>query len=160
MGEYVVGSARDVLVCIGLGSCIGLTLLDRGGRVGGLAHVMLPISAYDADAQPGKFADTAVPALIDAVVAIGGRRRRLEAVLVGGAQMFSFAGSPSRDIGGRNAAAVGEALAAARIPVIAAATGGTRGRSMVYAVGEPEVIVREAAGSRVALLGARAQVAA
>ena len=41
MGEYASSArAGDVLVSLGLGSCIGLALLDRRATVAGLAHVM------------------------------------------------------------------------------------------------------------------------
>ncbi len=43
MGKLAVSAtAGDVLVTIGLGSCIGLVIADRRARVAGLAHVMLP----------------------------------------------------------------------------------------------------------------------
>jgi chemotaxis protein CheD len=124
MGELAVATEADhVLTAIGLGSCIGLVLVDRGRATFGLAHVMLPErpSTAPADTQPGRFADSAVPALVDALVARGARRVRLEAFLVGGAQMFTFGGG-SMDVGARNDAAVRAGLAAARLPVRAAET--------------------------------------
>ena len=61
MGELAVSSAAgDVLVSLGLGSCIGLALVDRKMGIAGLAHVVLPDSAGQDDAGPGKFADRAV----------------------------------------------------------------------------------------------------
>ena len=45
MGELAVsGTVGDELVAIGLGSCIGLALVDRDANVAGLAHVVLPES--------------------------------------------------------------------------------------------------------------------
>jgi len=32
----------DKIYTVGLGSCIGIALYDRGLRLGGLAHIMLP----------------------------------------------------------------------------------------------------------------------
>ena len=64
MGELAVSTGPgDVLTSIGLGSCIGLVLLDRAKGVVGLAHVMLPERPASVAPQPGKFADSAVPAL-------------------------------------------------------------------------------------------------
>jgi chemotaxis protein CheD len=157
MGEWVTSAEADgVLACIGLGSCIGLALLDRRAGVAGLAHVMLPESPPAGTPQPGKFADLAVPALLADLEALGAARHRLEAVLVGGAQMFSFAQRPAggagQEIGARNEDAVREQLRAARITVRAAATGGDKGRSMrVFVAGE--VVCREAAGTPETLLG-------
>ncbi|MGE4426888.1 MAG: chemotaxis protein CheD [Solirubrobacteraceae bacterium] len=157
MGELAVTDRDDDALCaIGLGSCIGLVLLDTGRARAGLAHVVLPDSAAHRGAPdgppPGKFADVAVPALVDAIVAIGARRSRLGAVLVGGAAMFALRpGRPGQDVGRRNAEAVRQALKDLAIPVLAADTGGSTGRTLrVRSTGT--VVVRLAgAGDRVLL---------
>lgn len=155
MGELAVSAAAgDVLACIGLGSCIGLLVVDRAAGVAGLAHVMLPESpAGAAPGSPAKFADTGVPATIEAVAAAGGRRPRLEAALIGGASMFAMAGS--QEIGARNEEAVLEALRREGVPVVAVLTGGSRGRTVKAVLGGPghlpEVSVREAGGADVPL---------
>lgn len=152
MGELVVSAAaEDTLVGLGLGSCIGLALLDRSSGIAGLAHVILPESQGKGDA-PAKFADTAVPELVSQLVALGANRARLEAVLVGGAQMFTFDGPASLEIGKRNAGAVRDALAAAGIAVTAEATGGSRGRTVRVFVGEGRVTSKEAGGAEEDLL--------
>jgi chemotaxis protein CheD len=144
MGEYAFSaSAGDVLVSLGLGSCIGLALLDRRASVAGLAHVVLP-AAEGREGTPGKFADTAVPALLDAVVELGARRTRVDAVLVGGASMFSFGGT-GLDVGQRNDIAVREELARLRIPIAAAETGGSKGRTVRVDV-ESGIVTSKAAG--------------
>lgn len=154
MGELVTSdSAGDVLVSLGLGSCIGLALLDRRRGLAGLAHVVLPASGRRERDAPGKFADLAVPALVDELAARGGVHACMEAVLVGGAQMFSFGSRDSLDVGSRNEAAVRTALAAARIPVRAAATAGAKGRTVRVHVAEGVVTVKEAGGSEGVLYG-------
>lgn len=154
MGEAAASGARgDVLACIGLGSCIGLALVDRAGGVAALAHVMLPVASGPDVVQPHKFADLAVPALVALAAQHGASKVRLEAVLAGGAAMFKLGGS-GQDIGARNAAAVHEQLAALRIPVRASATGGDRGRTIRIHVGPaPSITVREAGGQEQQLLG-------
>lgn len=155
MGEWVVGTEDGtVLTCIGLGSCIGLTLLDRRGGVAGLAHVMLPEAPVTGatPGQAGKFADLAVPLLVEAVLAAGAMRHRLEAVLVGGAQMFAFGTSATQEIGRRNEAAVLTQLKAARIGVTASVTGGEKGRSLRVHVPTCEVVFREAAGQNTTIV--------
>ncbi len=44
MGRIVVERDPAVLSCIGLGSCIGVSLYDKEKKIGGLAHIMLPDS--------------------------------------------------------------------------------------------------------------------
>jgi chemotaxis protein CheD len=160
MGELAASAAAgDVLVSLGLGSCIGLALLDRRTGVAGLAHVVLPDSGGNAADNMLKFADQAVPELVERVVAKGGRRLRLEAALVGGASMFATS-SATLEVGQRNEAAVREQLKALRIPVIAAETGGKRGRTIRVHVDATKVTVREAGGKDHDLVAPRAGVAA
>jgi chemotaxis protein CheD len=161
MGEAAASrTPGDVLACIGLGSCIGLALVDRAGGVAGLAHVMLPESGRPDPPQPHKFADLAVPALVDLVVGHGAAVARLEAALAGGAAMFRL-GAGGQDIGSRNETAVTLLLEHHGEPLRAAATGGSRGRTIRIAVGPDVTIsVREAGGRESVLLGAPAQAMA
>jgi chemotaxis protein CheD len=155
MGELAVTqSPAETLVTIGLGSCIGLALVDQPKAIAGLAHIMLP-EAIGSGGPPGKFADVAVPELIARTVALGAAHRSLQAVVIGGAQMFSLNGGGSLDIGVRNEEAVRGLLAEARIPVIASATGGSRGRTVRVLPGGA-IVAKEAGGVEVELLvGAR-----
>jgi chemotaxis protein CheD len=142
MGELAVLARRGQLVALGLGSCIGLALLDRRLGTAGLAHVVLPQSPEGQRSL--KFADRAVPELVSRLLGLGARRIRLEAVLVGGASMF--AASPALEVGSRNEAAVREQLESLHIPVLASATGGSRGRTVRVDVATTTVSVREAGG--------------
>jgi chemotaxis protein CheD len=146
MGELAASkTVGDMLVTLGLGSCIGLVLMDRRMGVAGLAHVVLPDSGGHTEVNRFKFADHAVPELIKRVTALGARRPMLEAVLVGGASMFAAIGG-SMEVGARNEAAVKAQLAAARIRVHASATGGSRGRTVRVDPKTGIVLVREAGG--------------
>lgn len=149
MGELAVSdTVGDELVAIGLGSCIGLALVDRAANVAGLAHVVLPESQGKTE-PVGKFADLAIPDLIGQLEAAGADRRRLEAVLVGGARMFSV--GASLDIGARNAEAVRDALDREGIKIHAEEVGGNRGRTARVIVGN-EVTSQLAGGPRTSLL--------
>jgi chemotaxis protein CheD len=146
MGELAVSAkAGEVLMSIGLGSCIGLALVDQRRGIAGLAHVMLPEAIGDGG-PVGKFADLAVPELVAQTTALGTSRPMLKAVLVGGAHMFSLGSSGTLDIGVRNAAAVREALAKERITVVAAETGGSKGRTIRVFPGGA-VLSKEAGGA-------------
>jgi chemotaxis protein CheD len=148
MGELAASAAAgDVLVCVGLGSCIGLALVGRRGRACGLAHIVLPEAAGRPADRPAKFAEQAVPALIAALGPNGARG--LDAILVGGAQMFTT--STGMDIGARNEAAVRAALGVAGIPVTASATAGSVGRTVRVHVATGNVTVRDAGSQEVVL---------
>jgi len=145
LGELVSGNRPDqVLVCYGLGSCVGLALHDPVARVGVLAHVVLPDSRLGRGVpdRPGKFADTAVPAAIEEAVRLGAVPARLVARIVGGARMLPVAGIPGMlDIGDRNVEAVQAALARAGIRLIGQDTGGTYGRTVHFFVGTGRLMV-------------------
>lgn len=152
MGEIEVSSqAGEELVARGLGSCIGLALIDRRSGVAGMAHIVLPEAPSEAYPEPGKFADLAVPELISRMEQAGAAVRRLDAVLVGGARMFELG---DMDIGARNAEAVTERLARSGVTVRATDTGGNRGRTMRVTVGEFRVRVKEAGGQLTTLFDA------
>jgi chemotaxis protein CheD len=156
MGELAVSRVPGhVLVSLGLGSCIGLALIDRKMGIAGLAHIVLPQSQGQAQEHPRKFADLALPEMLAELEQIGARRLRLEAVLVGGASMFAVS-TASLEVGQRNEAAVRELLLKERIPVVAAATGGSKGRTVRVDVASSVVTVREAGGKNIELLASSA----
>ena len=148
----------ETLVSVGLGSCIGLAMIDRARGVIGLAHVMLPESQNGAGPLRGRYANHAVPILLEEVVALGASRASIEVGIAGGAQMF--ASSNAIEVGRRNEEAVRAALDALRLPVRAAHTGGDRGRTVRVHACDGVMTAREVAGEEVILLGTRAKVAA
>ncbi len=137
MGELSVVQGTGVLKTL-LGSCIGLVLHDSKSRVGGLAHIVLPV-ANGEQQLPGKYADTAVPELIRQIERAGGKSRNLVAKLTGGANMFAT--TNLNRIGEQNLAKVEQLLLAAGIPVIARNCGGQQGRRIAYDVGTGTVRV-------------------
>jgi chemotaxis protein CheD len=158
MGDLATSAdPGTVLVSIGLGSCIGLALVDAGVGVAGLAHIMLPGPGEAATRPPATFADTGVAALLRSVLELGARPARLTAAIVGGAQMFGSA--VQLQVGARNEEAVRAALRAARLPVAAADTAGAIGRTIRVYVDDACVTSRPAGGSENVLLGALAVTA-
>lgn len=154
MGEFAASAdSDDVLVGLGLGSCIGLALIDRWAGVAGLAHIVLSKGEPNPQDPPVKYAPTAVPFLLERVISLGARKPRLQAVLVGGASMFATSNS-SLEVGRRNEAAVREALARLRVNVTTAATGGKRGRTVRVYMSDGRVTSRVAGSPEEILLGA------
>lgn len=132
------------LITIGLGSCIGIALYDEYKKVAGLAHIMLPESAnFNNVTVPYKFADLAIPLLVEKMEGAGCRRRCLKAKIAGGASMFNFADkSMISDIGKRNSEAVKKALEKMDIPILAEEIGGNKGRTMVIDSQNGEVSIK------------------
>jgi chemotaxis protein CheD len=130
VGEIACANEPEILVTQALGSCIGLTLWDPRLHIGGMAHVMLPASpSDDFSGRRHRFADLAVPELVEMMVDAGAGRHRMVAKIAGGAAMFK--GDSGLDtIGGRNAAAVLEQLGKCGLSVKAADTGGSHARTI------------------------------
>ena len=128
MGAFGVAHDGGILRTL-LGSCVGLVLYERRLKIGGLAHVVLPKAPAGHSGTPGKFVDTAVPALIRKMEELAdGAAFQWCAKLAGGANMFSTAAANT--IGEQNIEAMERVLQELRIPVIARHLGGEQGRRM------------------------------
>jgi chemotaxis protein CheD len=135
MADLVVSKHPAHLVTLGLGSCIGLVIYDQVSKSVGMVHIMLPDSREAKNIpKPGKFADTAVPLLLDELSKIGVNKLQLRAKMAGGAQMFTMPGKDSAifAVGARNVEATLKMLAAEGIRLVAQDTGGSKGRSVEF----------------------------
>lgn len=130
LGKYAVGrDVKDDWVIYGLGSCIGLILCDSTTHVLAMAHIVLPASPKENPPEPARYADTAIPHLLEEMKKLGALTSRIVAKIAGGARMLQISGLVG-DIGARNLEAVREGLARHRIPLIAECVGGTSGRTL------------------------------
>lgn len=132
------------IMTIGLGSCIGIGLYDKTLKVAGLAHIMLPDSTqFKNNTNPMKFADLAIPMLIEKMEKQGCKKRNIIAKIAGGASMFNFSDkSIISDIGKRNGDAVKKALKDEAIPIVAEEIGGNKGRTMILQANDGRVILK------------------
>lgn len=135
MADLVVSRHPATLITLGLGSCIGLVIYDQSSRTAGMVHIMLPDSREAKNIpKPGKFADTALPLLLDELDKLGASRAQLRAKMAGGAQMFTMPGKDSAlfAVGTRNVEATTKLLASTGIRLVASDTGGSKGRSVEF----------------------------
>lgn len=132
MADLKAGKNPDSIISYGLGSCVGIAFYDAQAKVGGLAHIMLPDSTQArASDNHAKFADTAIPVLLEEVIRLGALKNRIVAKIAGGSQMFSFAQATDiMRIGDRNVGAVREVLKALSIKIVAEDVGGNYGRTV------------------------------
>ena len=148
VADLRAGGAGDVLVTLGLGSCVAIALYDERARVGGLAHVLLPsrsLSGREND-TPAKFPQSAVPALVEEMTRRGADHRRLTGRLIGGASMFANLAPPgSIHMGERNVVASREVLHGLGVPVTAEAVGGDFGRSVRFHTEDGRITIRSVA---------------
>lgn len=144
VADLQAARGESVLVTLGLGSCVAIMLHDPAAQVGGLAHILLPSRSLSRGSDnPGRFPQTAVPALLERMAGLGADRRRLTARLVGGAAMFaSIAPAGSIQMGDRNLIAAREVLTGHAIPVVGELVGGGQGRSVWFEVATGTIRVR------------------
>jgi chemotaxis protein CheD len=143
VADLRVGMGSDVLVTVGLGSCVAIVLYDPKARVGGLAHTLLPSPALSrVDGNPAKFPQSAVPRLLELMVAEGARPNRITGRLVGGASMFAALAPPGAiQMGERNLIAARQALHSSGIPLVGEAVGGDFGRTVRLRVSDGQLEV-------------------
>jgi len=95
----------DRIITHALGSCLGITVYDPVAKVGGLLHVMLPLSTIDAGKaleNPFMFVDTGVPRLFLDAYKAGARKERLIVAAAGGASPTGRDREDFFQIGSRN----------------------------------------------------------
>jgi chemotaxis protein CheD len=147
LGEQAISrNAEDILVAYGLGSCVGVVMIDPGNQVSGLLHAVLPRPAdgrVHALHNCSKYVEGGIEGLIAAMVREGANKNRLIVRLVGGANMLMTSGlTRSFDIGTRNIEAAQATLNRLSMPIAAAEVGGHIGRTLRVYVGDSRVTVR------------------
>ena len=131
IADLNVAESPDILRTV-LGSCVGICLFDPEAKVAGLSHIMLP-SLTDLSSNEKKYADTAIPMLVDEMKNKGADTKRVIAKIVGGSTMFKISGnSMMSEIGKNNVVKVKEILAEMKINIIAEDTGGNFGRTIDF----------------------------
>lgn len=133
IGDLNIAKDPQKLITVGLGSCIGIALYDKAIGIAGLSHIMLPDSKqFSSVTNPMKFADLAIPILINKMELKGAKKRNLVAKIAGGASMFNFSDKNIiSDIGYRNGIMVKEVLNELGIKLISEEIGGNKGRTMI-----------------------------
>lgn len=127
----VSANPQDVLATEALGTAVGLAAFDPVARAGGILHFLLPdasLSRARAQKTPALFADTGIPALLQALMDAGGEISRLQVTVAGGACGLDQKGP--FDIGQRNLLALHRVLQANQIPIQHEVAGGPFYRSL------------------------------
>jgi chemotaxis protein CheD len=87
----VSNDPNSSIITYALGSCIGVVAYDGSRKVGGLLHLQLPESQgfeTQAQANPHKFADTGIPAMLETMYRLGATKNHLLVGIFGGANML------------------------------------------------------------------------
>ena len=151
IADLDVSSSPDILRTI-LGSCVGICLYDSERKIGGLSHIMLPSIRSD-DSPKKKYADTAIPILIEEMLKIGAKENGITAKIVGGSNMFRVTNKNPimGDIGRKNIDSVKDILKELKIEIISEDVGGDYGRTIDFYL-ETGVVKVKSHGSDIKLI--------
>ncbi len=136
--------AGDEIITYALGSCLGITAYDPVARVGGLLHVMLPLSTIDPDKasqKPYMFVDTGLPRLFLESYKQGARKSRMIVKVAGGANLQNSANDHFQ-IGKRNLVILRKMLWKNGVLIKAQDVGGSCSRTMSLNIASGEVSVK------------------
>lgn len=144
IGELAVSkNSSDVLKTMALGSCIGVLMFDPTVKVAGLIHIALPDSAVGKATgckKPGRYADTGIPLLINAMKRLGSPVKRNTIVkLAGGASMLDL--KETFNIGKRNILATKKILWKHNLLITAEDIANTISRTVTINVDSGKVIL-------------------
>lgn len=152
IGEIQVSCCPDdVIIALGLGSCVTIIVYDRPNGAVGMMHALLPTRKGLREAQddrPGRYVDEGLHCMLNMMGVRSGHRGRLVGALVGGAAMFQFTGPSNLDIGTNNIEMSRQMLRHLNIPLVASEVGGTQSRSVTVTVADAAVRVRSIGSER------------
>lgn len=137
----MITTDRPVILKTTLGSCVGIVLHDCTKHISGIVHIMLP-KMPEKDPVISKYADTAIPALLEKLISrFGTERKNLKAWMVGGANMFNFCSESVLLVGDRNVEESRKILEGLGVPIVFEDIGGVRGKTVMFnnATGEIQV---------------------
>jgi len=148
---HLSAQAGDVIVTYALGSCLGITVYDPVACVGGLLHVMLPLSTIDAkkaQENPSMFVDTGVPRLFLESYKLGAKKDRLVIKVAGGACAIGNENEDYFHIGKRNITMLRQLLWKNGVLLKAWDVAGNESRTMLLEIGSGEVSIKSKGKTR------------
>lgn len=135
----------DLIITHALGSCLGVAVHDPVASVGGLLHVMLPLSTIDpvkADRNPFMFVDTGFPRLLIECFKNGAQKQRLEIRVAGGAYSQDREENDFFQIGKRNLIILRKLLWKNGLLLKSHDVGGSNSRTMSLEIGTGKVTIK------------------
>lgn len=142
----VSGMPGDIIITHALGSCLGITAYDPVAKVGGLVHVMLPLSKADpekAKLKPEMYVDTGFSQLLKAVFQLGATKANLEIIVAGGASMKQSDSEDYFKIGQRNFTTLRKLLWKNGYMISSQQVGGNISRTMTLDIADGTVTINK-----------------
>lgn len=134
VSDFKISTRPDeVIITYALGSCLGISMYDSIAKVGGLLHVMLPLSKADpekAKAKPAMYVDTGLNLLLKELYKAGAQKKNIEISVAGGASMSKKGADDYFKIGKRNFTVLRKLLWKNRFIISNQDVGGRKARTM------------------------------
>ncbi|MDO8601301.1 MAG: chemotaxis protein CheD [bacterium] len=137
ISEFRIASNKGVLRTSGIGSCMIITLYDPVKKIGGMAHSMLP---GDHPSDP-KYVGSAIDLMVKEMELKGADIERLEARIVGGADVLQEPQNNSQEIGLENIKSALEKLKEKNIKIVAEDIGKNHSRSVEFNLKTGKILV-------------------
>jgi chemotaxis protein CheD len=137
----ISAASGDLIVTHALGSCLGVAVHDPVAEVGGILHVMMPVSSINpekAKVNPFMFVDTALPAFFKDLYSQGGVKKRMIVKVAGGANVQGN-GSDRFAIGKRNYIMLKKVFWKNGVMIENEDVGGSKARTMYMEIGSGRV---------------------
>lgn len=148
IGQIRTAKTPAILQALALGSCVGITIWDPAHQIGSLAHAVLPaiLPTKRKKPRPERYVISAIAIMLEEMRTLGSNtpKRKLEAKLVGGANMFPKASL--LDVGTRNIEAAKTRLHELGISLVAEETGKDFGRTMAFSCQDGSIEITRAGG--------------
>lgn len=142
----VSSNRNDIIITYALGSCLGVAMYDPAVKVGGLLHVMLPLSKYDpvkAKAKPAMYVDSGLNLLLNNMYRMGAKKNNLVISVAGGASMKHQSGDDYFKIGKRNFTVFRKLLWKNGFMIASQDVGGKTSRTMALRISDGMVTINK-----------------
>lgn len=147
VSDYRVSSNTDeTIITYALGSCLGIAAYDPTINVGGLLHVMLPLSKADrekAKKKPAMYVDTGLQLLLNELYDLGAKKRNLKITVAGGASMKSGNQKDYFKIGKRNITVLRKLLWKNKFMITSGDVGGNISRTMAMRIADGYITINK-----------------
>lgn len=142
----VSSNTEETIITYALGSCLGIAAYDPSINVGGLLHVMLPLSKADpekAARKPAMYVDTGLQLLLDGMYDLGAKKSNIKITVAGGASMRSDNRDDYFKVGKRNITVLRKLLWKNKFMIASGDVGGNISRTMAIQIADGYITINK-----------------
>ena len=147
VSDYKVSNRKnETIITYALGSCLGIAIYDPVVRVGGLLHVMLPLSKMDpekAQKNPAMFVDSGLSLLLKKMYRLGASKNKMIISVAGGASMKKSSRKDHFKIGKRNYTSLRKLLWKNGFIIAGEDVGGGTSRTMALRIADGRITINK-----------------